>query len=251
MPIIYLSPSTQEFNHYVNGGTEEYYMNLLADKMVPYLDASGIRYARNTPDMTAASSIAASNAGNYDLHLALHSNAAAGDQAGKARGSIAFYYPASEKGRRAAQLIAEGLKAIYPDPNLVRTQSTTSLGEVARVRAPAVLLELAFHDNPEDAAWIKENLDAAARLIVLALTEFFEIPFFETEHRRPGVVDVAWGRLNLRARPSRSAPIVAQAPDGAPLTVLNTSGGWHLVDWNGTLGYASADYITLVEGGNG
>ena len=46
-------------------------MNLLADKMIPYLDASGIRYTRNTPDMTAASSIAASNRGNYDLHLAL------------------------------------------------------------------------------------------------------------------------------------------------------------------------------------
>ena len=70
MPIIYLSPSTQEWNQYVNGGTEEEWMNLLADKMVPYLDASGIRYTRNTPDMTAASSIAASNAGNYDFHLA-------------------------------------------------------------------------------------------------------------------------------------------------------------------------------------
>ena len=56
MPIIYLSPSTQEYNPYVNGGSEEQYMNLLADKMVPYLDASGIRYSRNTPDMTAASS---------------------------------------------------------------------------------------------------------------------------------------------------------------------------------------------------
>ena len=78
MPIIYLSPSTQENNYYVNGGTEEEYMNLLADKMVPYLEASGIRYVRNTPGMTAASSIAASNAGNYDLHLALHSNAAPG-----------------------------------------------------------------------------------------------------------------------------------------------------------------------------
>ena len=87
MPIIYLSPSTQENNYYVNGGTEEEYMNLLADKMVPYLDASGIRYVRNTPSMTAASSIAASNAGNYDLHLALHSNAA--PVYGSARGSIA------------------------------------------------------------------------------------------------------------------------------------------------------------------
>ena len=27
MPIIYLSPSTQEWNYYVNGGTEEEYMN--------------------------------------------------------------------------------------------------------------------------------------------------------------------------------------------------------------------------------
>ena len=42
MPTLYLSPSTQENNYYVNGGTEEQYMNLLADKMVLFLDASGI-----------------------------------------------------------------------------------------------------------------------------------------------------------------------------------------------------------------
>ena len=110
MPIIYLSPSTQDWNPYVNGGTEEEWMNLLADKMVPMLDASGIRYSRNTPDMTAGSSITASNAGSYDLHLALHSNAAAGDMAGRARGSIVFYYPGSANGQRAAELIADGLK---------------------------------------------------------------------------------------------------------------------------------------------
>lgn len=246
MPIIYLSPSTQDWNYYVNGGTEEYWMNLLADKMVPMLDASGIRYSRNTPDMTAASSIAASNAGNYDFHLALHSNAAAGDQAGKARGSIVFYYPGSADGKRAAELIADGLKTIYPDPNRVRTEATTTLGEVARVRAPAVLIELAFHDNVEDANWIKANLDNAARVIVLALTEYFGIPFFETEHRRPGVVDVEWGNLNIRSRPNTSAPILAQAPDGAPLTIINTVNGWHLVNYNGTIGYASSEFVTVV-----
>ena len=246
MPIIYLSPSTQDWNQYVNGGTEEEWMNLLADKMVPYLDASGIRYTRNTPDMTAASSIAASNAGNYDLHLALHSNAAGPSQAGQIQGSIAFYYPTSGEGQRAATLIADGLKAIYPHPNLVRTQSTTTLGEVAKVRAPAVLIELAFHDNVEDANWIKANLDSAARVIVLALTEYFGIPFFETEHRRPGVVDVEWGNLNIRARPNTSAAVVAQAPDGAPLTIINTANGWHLVNYNGAIGYASSEFVTVV-----
>lgn len=110
MPIIYLSPSTQENNLYVNGGTEEEWMNRLADAMEPYLTASGIRYSRNTPDMTAASSIRASNAGNYDLHLALHSNAAPEGQYGQIRGILVFYYPGSVQGQRAATLVADGLK---------------------------------------------------------------------------------------------------------------------------------------------
>ena len=36
MPIIYLSPSTQEWNAYVTGsGSEETNMNLLADALIP------------------------------------------------------------------------------------------------------------------------------------------------------------------------------------------------------------------------
>ena len=51
MPKIYLSPSAQEFNHYVDGGNEEYYMNLIADAMEPYLTAGGIDFSRNQPEM--------------------------------------------------------------------------------------------------------------------------------------------------------------------------------------------------------
>ena len=245
MPIIYLSPSTQESNYYVIGGSEEYYMNLLADRMIPYLDASGIRYVRNTPDMTAASSIAASNAGNFDLHLALHSNAAPPGRYGTARGIIVFYYPGSREGQRAANLIADGLKDIYPDPNLVRAEGTTAIGAVRRVRAPAAFIELGYHDNVEDANWVVNNLDTIARNIVLSLTEYFGIPFYEAEHPRSGTVDVAWGVLNIRARPDTGAPILAQAPDGAPLTILNSSDGWYLVDYSGTIGYARSDFINL------
>ena len=245
MPILYLSPSTQENNFYVSGGTEEEYMNRLADAMVPYLDASGIRYSRNTPDMTAASSIAASNAGNYDLHLALHSNAAPEGAYGSARGSIAFYFPTSPEGRRAAGTIAEGLKYIYPDPNRVRAESTVAIGEVRRVRAPAVLLELAFHDNEEDAAWITGNIPEIARNLVISLTRYFGIPFFQSSLDRPGRVQVGFGSLNLRAQPDSGAPIVARAPNNAPLLVRNGFGEWYLVDYGGTLGYASSEFVTL------
>lgn len=246
MPIIYLSPSTQEGNYYVTGGTEEQYMNQLADAMIPYLDASGIRYTRNTPDMTAASSIAASNAGNYDLHLALHSNAAPPDRYGTVRGSIVFYYPGSIKGRQAAQIITDGLKAIYPIPNLVRAEGTTSIGEVRRVRAPSVFLELAYHDNVEDANWITQNIPAIARNLVLSLTEFFDIPFFETQQNRPGIVNVSYGALNIRARPTRAAYILARAPEGAPLTIRNRYDGWYLVEYNGIVGYAAEEYIRTL-----
>lgn len=245
MPIIYLSPSTQESNLYVTGGTEEQYMNLLADAMIPYLDASGIRYNRNTPDMTAVSSIAASNAGNYDLHLALHSNAAPPDRYGTIRGSIVFYYPGSREGQRAAQIITDGLKAIYPIPNLVRSEPTTSIGEVRRVRAPAVFLELAYHDNVEDANWITQNIPAIARNLVLSLTEYFNIPFFETQQERSGVVDISYGALNIRARPSRSAAILARAPKGAPLLIRNQYDGWYLVEYNDVVGYAAENYVTV------
>ncbi|HCO63069.1 MAG TPA: peptidoglycan hydrolase [Clostridiales bacterium] len=249
MPTIYLSPSTQERNLYVNGGSEEYWMNRLADAMVPYLEASGIQFVRNTPDMTAASSIRASNAGSYDLHLALHSNASPPDQYGENRGILVFYYPGSTMGQRAAEIFAQNLKRIYPLPDLVRTEATTTIGEVRQPRAPSVFLELGYHDNPDDAAWVQNNLDAIARNLVQSLAEYFQIPFLYPQAPKQGVVDVNWGYLNIRARPSLTAPVLAKAYDGARLTILNQWQNWYLVSFDGVVGYASSDYITQVHGG--
>ena len=160
----------------MGGGNEEYYMNLIADAMEPYLYASGIGFTRNTPDMTAASSIRQSNAGNYDLHLALHSNANDAGE-GKIRGTEVYYFPSSERGRRAAEIIANNLKMIYPLPDRVRTVATTSLGEVRRTKAPSVLSEFAFHDNAADADWIRNNINEIAANVVLSLADYFGIPF--------------------------------------------------------------------------
>jgi len=246
MPIIYLSPSTQEYNFYVNGGTEEEWMNRLADALVPYLSASGIRYTRNTPDMTAASSIRASNAGNYDLHLALHSNAAPEGQSGQLRGILVFYYPTSESGRLAAEIIADGLKQVYPLPNLVQTMPTTSIGEVTRVRAPAAFIELGYHDNVDDAAWITSHINEAARSIAISLTEYFGLPFLEPQTPQPAVVDISWGYLNIRDRPSATSGELARAYDGARVTVLNRWQDWYVVQLDDLIGWANADYITFI-----
>ncbi|MEG1430590.1 MAG: N-acetylmuramoyl-L-alanine amidase [Oscillospiraceae bacterium] len=246
MPIIYLSPSTQQDNLYVNGGSEEQWMNRLADAMVPYLNSTGIQYSRNTPDMTAASSIKASNAGNYDLHLALHSNAAPEGKYGQARGIIVFYYPSSVEGKRASELVARNLKTIYPLPDKVRAEGTTIIGEVRKVRAPSVFIELGYHDNPDDATWVKTNLEAIARNIVLSLAEYFGIPFLTPMPPRQAVVDVSSGRLNIRSRPEITAPVIARAYNGAKLIVVNEWQDWYLVKFDEAVGYARRDFVTLV-----
>lgn len=246
MPSIYLSPSTQENNFYVNGGTEEEWMNRLADALEPYLTASGIRFTRNTPQMTAASSIRASNAGAYDMHLALHSNAAPEGLYGQRRGILVFYYPSSRDGQRAAHLMADNFKEIYPLPNNVRAEPSSTIGEVRRPRAVSVFLELGYHDNADDDAWIKNNLDTSARVIALTLTEYFELPFLTPRAYRSGVADLDWGSLNIRNKPSTDSYIVTRAPDGARLTVINEYQDWYVVRYNDIVGWAYRDFVTLV-----
>ena len=246
MPKIYLSPSTQELNEYVSGGTEEYYMNLIADAMEPYLRSSGIQFTRNTPYMTAGSSIRASNQGNYDLHLALHSNAAPESKYGQVRGTDVYYAPGSTKGHRAANIIAQNLKAIYPLPNLVRAISTTRLGEVTQTNVPAVLIEFAYHDNVDDAAWIVGNIENIARNVVLSLTEYFEIPFVEPMAPKNGIVNITSGSLNIREKPSTSANVIASAYKGDPIKILGITDGWYVVNYNGNIGYALGKYIKTI-----
>lgn len=246
MPTIYLSPSTQQSNLYVTGGSEEYWMNLLADELEPWLTSSGIKYVRNTPQMTAASSIAASNAGNYDFHLALHSNAAPEGKYGTARGIISFYAPNSSNGRRGAVLIADNLRSIYPIPSKVRAETTTYLGEVTRTKAPAVLVEIGYHDNVDDADWITSNLENVAEKLALSMTEYFGIPLIPPQAQQTGKVTTSGGGLNIRNYPSTKGGIITSAPNGSVLTVLGQWKNWYTVNYSGTVGYASADFIEIL-----
>lgn len=245
MPRIFLSPSTQENNLFVSGGSEEYYMNLIADEMIPYLVSNGIQYTRNNRNLNAAAAINQSNSSYYDLHLALHSNASAPQNYGKNRGIIVFYDARSSRGRQAASIFAKNLKTIYPLPNLVRTETTTSIGEVTRTKAPSVFLELGYHDNTEDAQWIKDNIGRIAQNLVYSLTEYFAIPFIYPATPQSGRVNVASGNLNLRQKPSTTAPIIAKMPNGSAVTVTGEWQGWYVVWFRGTPGYADARYITI------
>lgn len=245
MPRVFLSPSTQEWNKYVTGGNEEQYMNMLADLMEPYMLASGISFTRNDPARNVNGAIQDSNNGWYDVHLALHTNAGGGQYAGVTRGIEIYYSPYSDYSRRLATIIANNMETIYPIPSKVSTIPTTSLAEVTRTRAVAVLAELGYHDNYEDEAWIKNNLETIARTMVQSLCDYFGIPFVEPSAVRTGTVRTDGSNLNIRRYPSADSTIIGKIPNGAQVNIYGETDNWYVVKYNETTGYSAMDFITV------
>ncbi len=177
MPKVFLSPSVQQFNEFVNGGTEEQYMNIITDAIEPYLAASSIDFERNNPDESLSQAIAKSNASGADLHVAIHSNAAPESLAGKIRGTDVYYNKNSYYGKQMADITADKFREISQTPDKIQTLPTTTLAELRRTTAPAILIETAYHDNIDDANWIKENIDEIAKAIAEAIADYFGVPF--------------------------------------------------------------------------
>lgn len=245
MPKVFLSPSTQEWNQYATDGNEEQYMNLLADRMEPYMRSSGIAYVRNDPARNVAGAIADSNAGSYDVHLALHSNAAPENLSGRIRGIDIYFAPSSQRSEQLANIIANNLKSIYPLPDKVNAVPTYSLGEVLRTKAVAVLCELGYHDNFADEAWLKNNLDNIARNLVRSLCDYFGIPFITAGAVRWGTVTTDGSGLNIRSYPGMSGAIIGSMPNGASVMISGETDGWYVVNYNGLIGYSSTRFITI------
>ena len=95
------------------------------------------------------------------------------------QGPNVYYYRDSSRGRAAAEIFANNLKLIYPHPELVKVIPTTTLAELRRTRAVAVLVEVAYHDNVEDANWITSNIDKIGENLALSTADVLGVPFVE------------------------------------------------------------------------
>lgn len=86
-----------------------------------------------------------------------------------------------------------------------------------------MLIEVAYHDNLQDAQWIQQNIQPIAESIVRALTTYFGIPFAMPQPVRTGIVETGGANLNIRSMPTTNSTIVALAPNGAELTIYSES----------------------------
>ncbi len=245
MPSVYLSPSTQENNPTITGISEEYYANLIADAIIPYLEASNIDYGRNTPEMTARSSVQQANAGGYDFYLSIHSNASAAPYTGRVRGAEVYYYPDSDESKKAAEIFANNYKEIYPVPSFVTTIPNANYIELNQTDMPAILFELYYHDNQEDFTWMSQNINNIGRNLALSVADYFGVPFVEPGSFARGVVTISSGRLNVRNSPSPNGRIIGSLENGENINILENENGWYRINFNGTDGYVNSRFVRV------
>lgn len=171
---IFLSPSVQQFNvGYGDYGTEEYRMNRITNYVENLLKQEGYTVYRNDKEDTLKQVVQKSNDVNPAIHVSIHSNAS-GSPGAQGRGPEIYVRTKGSNADKLAGFIYDNLLDIYPDKSLGKgVKYTTNLYELNKTRAPAVLIEVAFHDNKEDAAWIMQNEENIAKAIVKGINEYF------------------------------------------------------------------------------
>jgi len=181
MTDVYISPSLQEWNiGYGNYGTEEARMNLIADVLDYELRRHGLITARNDPSMSLSEAVADSNSLDPKVHVSLHSNAANG----QARGAEVYTHRFGGEGERLARLVYDEIEEISPTEGLGIKEGYSTFGgqgmyELRRTKAPAILAEVAFHDNPEDAQYIIDNIYELGQAVAKGVLEYFGIAYQE------------------------------------------------------------------------
>lgn len=173
---IYLSPSTQEHNIGCgNYGTEEQRMNEITDVLQMRLQEHGVTVYRNKPDMTLAQITEASDRFEVDYHIAPHSNAS-GKTPGTARGCTVLICAKGGKAEELANNVYTELSAITPttDRGVV---VDPKLWETKEPKAPAIIIEVDFHDNYEGAAWIIHHTNQIAEAILLGILKQVNIKY--------------------------------------------------------------------------
>lgn len=182
---ITLSPEDRESNTYYPGAlyqgrptNECEQMRRLADLLTVELTRCGFAVKNQQgPGMYAR--VAEANKWPSDLHIALHTNGFDGTAAG----TRVHCYP-SDKSRRIGKLIQDRIAPLSPGTGDKLVEST-KLYELRATHMPAVLPEYGFHDNPEEAAWLVENIPVLAVETAKAVCEYFGVPYVPEPQKPP------------------------------------------------------------------
>lgn len=147
----------------------------IADALQVALERCGFEVCNNKSG-TMYERVSESNAWGADLHISLHTNTFNGEVGG----TRIFIYSETTKAVPYASAIYNALSAISPGTSDNMTTYPT-LYELRMTTAPAVYVETEFHDVPEFAKWIVNNVDKIAETICKAICEVAGVKYVDAE----------------------------------------------------------------------
>jgi N-acetylmuramoyl-L-alanine amidase len=168
----YISPSTQEKNLTALGDTEENIMHKITDALMPMLKEVGIDALRGLKTDSLTQMVRQSDLFGADIHVAIHSNA----HDGKSRGCEIFHYKGSKNGKKLADSIYKYIEPLTPTADR-KVKENNTFYELKETSAPAVLIEVDFHDTYEGAKWIDANIQPIAEAITKGICDYFGIAY--------------------------------------------------------------------------
>lgn len=198
---IFLSPSNQDGNSYAAGSTNEYIQcKAIGQRAEEALRRCGFE-TKLECEPTMQTRVAHSNAWGADMHLCIHTNAAAGP----AGGTQVYYgaYPA------AAEAVFRRLAPITPGSSAECVRKNDSLYEVRCPKAVSVYVEAEFHHVKDQAEWIIGHKDGIAEAIAQGVCDYYGVtyqpPKAETLYR------VQVGAFSVKANAEAQAAQLRQA----------------------------------------
>lgn len=167
---IYINPSVQYQNQYVNNLTNEgEEMAKIANLLVEILqEKTNLQVHCNCAirGLSLSNSVKESNNLNVDYHFAIHSNAGGGV------GSEMF---TSTSSYQFGNQILNSLNQLLPyQTRGMKDGVRNSLYEIKNTKAPAALVEILFHDEISQAQYIIENEEAIATALASGMIAYFQ-----------------------------------------------------------------------------
>lgn len=178
---VYISPSNQFRNIGVEevGYTNEMdEMNDLSQYIIERLESKGVKVYRNNPSQKIKDWVKESNEYKVDLHLAVHSNASNNHDE---YGIETWIHNDSSKTLSLANLIQKNLSSIYynkdrKDYNRGVRYAAGALGEVNEKNLEfGILIEVAHHDDKDDAKWIMEHKKDIGYNIADSILKYYQV----------------------------------------------------------------------------
>ena len=255
---IFLSPSNQTPNAYAYGNTNE---AVQCGKMAESAEKALKRCGFEVKTMQWESmqvKCKESDKWGADLHVPIHTNA----YNGKVTGTRTMSYDKKGEGYKAAQAIHKPLATLTPGTS-ENISSHPELYELKTPKAPAVYLEVDFHDVPNIAKWLIENTEAIGETICKGICDYFGVTYVapgsepEEEETTDAKFSVSkWGiytvtpevGLWLRNGASTDEAKVELMKYGAKVICYGFyNGKWYMVaSESGKVGFCHSDYLKKV-----